>query len=136
MEALFWVFSFGGMPGAQVIAPTAVALLALMSQSQRAGADCQSSGVVAGQDLVELAHLWCGFANAHGRRLTADCWAQQAEKVVTLGLRVHIAKLVEAQLLSIASISGSDRLVLMMMCKVLPSARLPRPLGHTFGKCS
>ena len=68
MEALFWVFSFGGMPGAQVIAPTAVALLALMSQSQRTGADCQSSAVVAGQDLVELAHLWCGFANAHGRR--------------------------------------------------------------------
>jgi hypothetical protein len=61
MEALFWVFSFGGMPGAQVIAPTAVALLALMSQSQRAGADCQSSAVVAGQDLVELAHLWCGL---------------------------------------------------------------------------
>ena len=47
---------------------------------------------------------------------------------MTLGLRVHIAKLVEAQLLSVASISGSDRLVLMMMCKVLPSARLPRPL--------
>jgi hypothetical protein len=136
MEALFWVFSFGGMPGAQVIAPTAVALLALMSQSQRTGADCQSSAVVAGQDLVELAHLWCGLFRKRPQPSLANCWAQQAEKVVTLGLRVHIAKLVEAQLLSMASISSSDRLVLMMMCKVLPSARLPRPLGHTFGKCS
>ena len=119
-----------------MIAPTAVALLALMSQSQRTGADCQSSAVVAGQDLVELAHLWCGLFRKRPQPSLANCWAQQAEKVVTLGLRVHIAKLVEAQLLSMASISSSDRLVLMMMCKVLPSARLPRPLGHTFGKCS
>ena len=113
-----------------MIAPTSVALLAPMLQSQRTGLRYGGRPRLRGIGASLLR-----FRNWPQPSL-ADCWAQQAEKVVTLGLRVHIAKLVEAQLLSMASISSSDRLVLMMMCKVLPSARLPRPLGHTFGKCS
>ena len=119
MEALFWVFSFGGMPGAQVLLHLLnVALpvpcnMAVHRHSCATAELWHSCSSRSGRDLI----IRRGCEHDHAHRLRSV--AYQAERIVSLGLRLHIAALVEEQLPATANVSGSDRLMIGIMCKVL-----------------